>query len=86
MYRAAAAPIPNVMRFNDPAFEAAFEEYVTVDGAGLQQAALGRALDELLDRAPTVWILKPPRLRASTSPMTLPRSAGLPIYAGLRWS
>jgi len=85
MYRAAAIPIPNVMRFNDPAFEAAFAEYVTVEGDGAQQAALARALDQLLEKAPTVWIVKPPRLRASTSAMTLPRSAGLPIYAGLRW-
>lgn len=86
MYRAAAAPVPNVMKFEDPAFEAAFEEYVTVGEEAAQQAALGRALDELLGRAPTVWILQPPRLRASVSPLSLPRSAGLPIYAGLRWN
>jgi ABC-type transport system substrate-binding protein len=85
MYRAGAAPVPNVMRFDDPVFEAAVEEYGTISGEGPQQAALGRALDRLLDRAPTVWILKPPRLRASTRPLTLPRSTGLPIYAGLRW-
>jgi peptide/nickel transport system substrate-binding protein len=85
MYRATAIPIPNVMRFNDPAFETAFAEYVTVEGDAPQRAALGRALDQLLDRAPTVWIMKPPRLRASTTPVTLPRSAGLPIYSGLRW-
>ena len=84
MYRAAAAPVPNVMRFNDPVFEAAFAEFVTVGGNAPQKAAAGRALDELLNRAPTVWILKPPRLWASTFPMSLPRSAGLPIFAGLR--
>jgi peptide/nickel transport system substrate-binding protein len=86
MYRANAAPVPNVMRFSDPAFEAALEEYATVAGDAAQQAALGRALDRLLDRAPTVWILKPPRLKASARALTLPRSTGLPIYAGLRWT
>jgi ABC-type transport system substrate-binding protein len=86
MYRAAAAPVPNVMRFNDQIFEGAIEEYATVVGEAAQHAALRRALVRLLDRAPTVWILKPPRLQASTRPLTLPRSTGLPIYAGLRWS
>jgi ABC-type transport system substrate-binding protein len=83
MYRAAAAPIPNVMRFDDRAFETTFHEYVTVDG-NAQQAALSAALDRLLERPPTVWILKPPRLSASRSKINIPRAAGLPFYAQLK--
>lgn len=84
MYRAAAAPIPNVMRFKNPAFEAGFENYVTVDGGNNQRAALSGALDDLVGRAPTVWILKPPRLSASRAKIDIPRSAGLPLLGDLK--
>lgn len=85
MYRADSAPVPNVMRFKDSEFEAGFAEYASALDAGSQRTSLDRALRALLTRSPTVWIMKPPRYYASRRPVSVARSAGLPMYASLRF-
>ena len=83
MYRADAAPVPNVMRFKSDEFEAGFAEYSSALDDATQRAALDRTMRALLESSPTVWIMKPPRYYASREPVSFSRSAGLPIYASL---
>lgn len=83
MYRELAIPVPNVMRFKSPAFERAFNSYVTLRDREARETALRAALSVLLDNPPTIWILQPPRFVATTTAFHMQRSAGLPNYRTL---
>lgn len=84
-YRKSAIPIPNAMRFEDQPFEEAFAAYVSTVGKD-ESALESRTLARLIERPPVVWLLKPPRLMATSRPLTIDRSAGLPDFATLHLS
>ncbi|GHD58499.1 hypothetical protein GCM10017083_41550 [Thalassobaculum fulvum] len=85
MYRADAAPVPNVMRFSNDTFEAAFTRYTAALSDTAAESALDQALAALLQQSPTVWVMKPPRYYASRRAVEIPRSAGLPVYARMKF-
>jgi peptide/nickel transport system substrate-binding protein len=79
-FRATSRPIPNVMGYVSPEFEAADQALTGSATVTDQQAAADRAVGIVLEDAPMVWIIHPPRCTATTAVGDVERISGLPKF------
>ncbi len=83
-YRAAAQPVPNVMRYDSKTFDSAFDRYVAQPDTAARAVDLRLAVGELLQSPPCVWVVRAPWVKATRGPMYSPRVAGTPEFYKLR--
>ncbi|MCF8113592.1 MAG: ABC transporter substrate-binding protein [Desulfotignum sp.] len=79
-FREASIPIPNVMGYVSEQFKAADSDLVTSQSKQVQDQAIEKALDVIIEDASMVWLLHPPRCTATSTDLKVDRLASLPKF------
>lgn len=79
-YRAQAQPVPNVMKYSQPAFERSYDLFTSTTDRGRSAAALNDSLRILFEQAPAVWLLRAPRVVVSRADLAAPRAGSIPLF------
>lgn len=79
-YQSVATPLPNLMAFKSPPFDAAFEAYTGTAQASEQAQRLRAALAVLKERPPVIWLLRTPSVVAYRPGFDVPRSCAIPVF------
>ncbi|MBW2738832.1 MAG: ABC transporter substrate-binding protein [Deltaproteobacteria bacterium] len=79
-YQITAKPVPNVMSYESPSFQEAYQHYVSEPDPSKRLIHLQLALDILLRDAPMIWLVKAPHIVASKRAFSVPRTGGMPLF------
>ena len=79
-YQINAKPVPNVMSYESPSFQEAYQHYVSEPDPSKRRAYLQSALDILLRDAPMIWLVKAPHIVAFKRAFSVPRTSGMPLF------
>ncbi|MFN8891821.1 MAG: ABC transporter substrate-binding protein [Alphaproteobacteria bacterium] len=77
MYDSRGQPVPNLMRYENSAFDDAYRTYVSLPGSDTHRE---QAVRELLARPPVVWLLGVPSVTASAGRIRIPRAQMNPAF------
>ena len=79
-YQINAKPVPNVMSYESPSFQEAYQQYVSEPDFSKRLIHLQLALDILLRDAPMIWLVKAPHIVAAKRAFSVPRTSGMPLF------